>query len=99
MLAKRKWLAFEMVVKLIALKNVFMITQSSKSLTYLLILVLISSIMANLAVYKTQLQHKRKNVFFLQWKRVKEKSLNVEITLFLFDTFISSVPDYGCETS
>lgn len=54
--------------------------------------------MANLAVYKTQLQHKRKNVFFLQWKRVKEKSLNVEITLFLFDTFISSVPDYGCET-
>lgn len=40
-----------------------------------------------------------KNVFFLQWKKVKEKSLNVEITLFLFDTFISSVPDYGCETS
>lgn len=54
--------------------------------------------MANLTVYKTQLQHKRKNVFFLQWKKVKEKSLNVEITLFLFDTFISSVPDYGCET-
>lgn len=54
--------------------------------------------MANLAVYKTQLQHKRKKWFFLQWKKVKEKSLNVEIRLFLFDTFISSVPDYGCET-
>lgn len=40
-----------------------------------------------------------KKWFFLQWKKVKEKSLNVEITLFLFDTFISSVPDYGCETS
>lgn len=80
-------------------KCFFFITQNSKSLTYLLILVLISSMMANLTVYKTQLQHKRKNVFFLQWKKVKEKSLNVEITLFLFDTFISSVPDYGCETS
>lgn len=33
-----------------------------------------------------------------KWKKVKEKSLNVEIRLFLFDTFISSVPDYGCET-
>lgn len=52
MLTKRIRLSFKTIVKSIALKNVFILTQSSKLLTYELILEYISSIMANLMVLK-----------------------------------------------
>jgi hypothetical protein len=40
---------------------------------------------------------KAKKCTFLLWSRVKENNLNVEATLSLFDTYITSVLHYGCE--
>lgn len=46
----------------------------------------------------TQNSIQAKTCLFLLLKRVKENSLNVETTLSLFDTYFSSVLNYGCET-
>lgn len=61
--SKTKMVVFRNVGKIKSSeKCFFMITQSSKMLTYLLILVLISSIMANLTLLKTQ--YKQKHICF-----------------------------------
>lgn len=44
----------------------------------------------------TQNSIQAKTYLFLLLKRVKENSRNVETTLSLFDTYFSSVLNYGC---
>lgn len=95
MLAKQKWLFFEMLEKLKALKNVFFYDNTELEnvdvFTYLGV-----NFKYNGKFDSTQNSIQAKTYLFLLLKRVKENSRNVETTLSLFDTYFSSVLNYGC---